>query len=171
MSAIYRVRQFVRAMGSLVRPDDAEEICSCLPDEAVELFHTMPRYDRQHALRVYRALRADGYTDPDLLAAALLHDAGKTANKKGAVRLWHRVSAVLAGTFWPGLVERLAKDQTGSWRQPFYVQLHHATIGADLARGVGCSQRTVELIRYHEDPASQADDPLLLVLQSVDSNS
>jgi hypothetical protein len=87
------------------------------------------------------------------------------------VRLWHRVSAVLSSAFWPDLLERIAKDQAGSWRQPFYVQLHHAAIGAELAREAGCSQRTVDLIRFHEDPACQGNDPLLPVLQSADSIS
>lgn len=171
MSAIYRVRQFVRAVGAWIRPDDAGEVGRYLPDEGVELFQAMPRYDRQHALRVYRLLQDDGHTDPDLLAAALLHDVGKTAPRNGSVRLWHRVSAVLASAFWPGLLEQMASDQTGSWRQPFYVQLHHAAIGAELARGAGCSRRTTELIHLHEDAVSQADDPLLPVLQSADSRS
>jgi putative nucleotidyltransferase with HDIG domain len=171
MSAIYRVRQFVRAVGAWVRSDSCDQVGQYLPDEAIGLFQAMPRYDRQHALRVFRLLQDEGHTDPDLLVAALLHDAGKTARRNGSVRLWHRVGVVLSNVFWPGLLARLAKDQVGSWRQPLYVQLHHAAIGAELARGAGCSQRTVDLIRLHEDPAFQAEDPLLQVLQSADSRS
>ena len=171
MSAIYRVRQFFRAVGAWVRSEDAEEIEPYLTDEAVALFQAMPRYDRQHALKVFRLLCDDGHTNPDLLAAALLHDSGKTAIKDGSVRIWHRVGAVLANAFWPDLLKRVARDQAGSWRRPFYVQIHHAAMSAELARGAGCSQRTVRLIRYHEELNSQADDPLLGVLQSADGRS
>ena len=171
MSAIYRVRQFVRAVGAWVRPDDSDVVGPYLPEQAVGLFQAMPRYDRQHALRVFHVLLDEGHSDPDLLAAALLHDAGKTAYASGSVHLWHRVGAVLSNAFWPGLLERLAEDQAGSWREPFYVQLHHAAIGAELARAAGCSERTVDLIRFHEDTATPADDTLLQVLQSADSRS
>jgi predicted HD phosphohydrolase len=171
MSAIYRVRQFVRAVGAWVRSEDIDEIEPYLTDEGVDLFRAMPRYDRQHALRVFHLLCDDGHDDPDLLAAALLHDAGKTAISDGYVSIWHRVGAVLANAFSPDLLERLAKNQAGSWRRPFHAQIHHAAISAELARSAGCSQRTVTLIRYHEETDSQADDPLLGVLQSADSRS
>mgnify|MGYP001823615047 CR=1 FL=1 len=111
-----------------------------------------------------------------LLAAALLHDVGKTGvpgdatgrKASGALRLWHRVAVVLMRAFWPGLLERIGKDQPGSWRYPFFVQQHHAQIGADLAQKAGCSPRTVALIRHHEDLRGCLDDPVLAALQAAD---
>ncbi len=171
MSAIYRVRQFVRAAGAWVQSigADADLVGYYLSPAAADLFRAMPRYDRQHALNVCRTLLEQGYGEPDLLAAALLHDAGKTARQEGALRLWHRVAVVLMRACWPGLLERIGQERPGSWRRPFFVQQHHAAIGAELARGVGCSTTTVELIRRHEDPPDQADDPLLAALQAADS--
>jgi hypothetical protein len=122
MSAIYRVRQFFRAATAWFRPEDCEDIQRFLPPAAFDLFQAMPGYDRNHALNVRRTLQQEGNTDPDLLAAALLHDVGKTAHPAGALRLWHRVAVVLMRAVWPGLLERLAKDQPRSWRRPFYVQ-------------------------------------------------
>jgi hypothetical protein len=168
MSAIYRVRQFVRAAGAWVRPKDTDAARRYLPSPALDLFQTMPRYDRQHALNVFRSLQQRGHGEPDLLAAALLHDMGKTAYPAGGVRLWHRVAVVLMRTFWPGLLERIGQDRPGSWRQPFFVQQHHAAIGAELARQAGCSPRTAELIHHHEDPTGLADDPWLAALQAAD---
>jgi hypothetical protein len=171
MSAIYRVRQFVRAAGALVRPSDGDEVLASrhLPPAAANLFLAMPRYDRQHALGVLHTLRVQGHAEPDLLAAALLHDVGKTLQPHGALRLWHRVAIVLMRAFWPGLLERIGAEQPGSWRYPFFVQQHHAAISAELAQGAGCSAAVVELIRRHEDPPDQADDPLLSALQIADS--
>jgi hypothetical protein len=88
------------------------------------------------------------------------------------VRLWHRVATVLVRAAWPGLLERIGGDsRPGSWRYPFYVQRHHATIGALLAEQAGCSPLTVDLIRRHEDAAAVAGDPLLAALQEADNQS
>ena len=119
------------------------------------------------ACSVLRALLDQGHTDPDLLAAALLHDVGKTQGGAGRLQLWHRVAAVLMRTFAPGLLGRMGQAQTGGWRQPFYVQQQHGAIGAELAAQAGCSARTVALIRCHEDLPADTDDPLLAALQAA----
>jgi hypothetical protein len=168
MPAVYRVRQFVQAAGAWMQPEDAQEIRRYLTPAGVELYEAMPRYDQLHALYVLRTLQGRGYSDPDLLAAALLHDVGKTVRQTGPLRLWHRVAVVLMRAFRPGLLERIGVDRRGSWRQPFYVQQHHAAIGAELARRAGCSARTVELILHHEDRSGQERDPLLAVLRAAD---
>jgi putative nucleotidyltransferase with HDIG domain len=171
VSAAYRVEQFIRAVAAWVRstPVDEGMIGRYLPGAAVSLFQTMPRYDQQHALNVLGTLQEMGHEDRDLLAAALLHDVGKTAGQRGALRLWHRPAVVLMRAFWPGLLDHLGQDRQGSWRRPFFVQSHHAEIGAELARRAGCSPRTAELIRLHEDPLQVTDDPLRTALRLADS--
>jgi hypothetical protein len=173
VSALYRVRQFVRAVDSWIRSDDADTTVAAryLPPEAVKLFQAMSRYDRQHALKVVQALERQGHTDRDLMAAALLHDAGKTVTQGGRVWLWHRVAVVLMHVFWPNLLERLAKGGRQGWRRPFFVQLTHAAISAEAAEHAGCSEVTVDLIRRHEDAPGQADGPLLAALQAADSEN
>jgi hypothetical protein len=169
MPAIYRVRQFVRAAGAWLQAEDDETVRRILPPAGVGLFRGMPGYDRRHALGVLRELQEGGQTDQDLLAAALLHDVGKTAERSGRLRLWHRVAVVLLRALSPGSIERIGRDGQGSWRQPFYTQQHHGFIGAELAQQAGCSSRTVELIRLHEDSASESGDVLLAALQAADN--
>ena len=171
MSAIYRIGQFMRAVrASLRKQDDQGQVAAGFLDpEAISLFRAMPRYDRHHALRVLRTLQLQGHEDPDLLAAALLHDVGKTAYSGPSPRLVHRVAVVLMRAPIPGALERVAARDAGGWRQPFYVQLHHPEIGAELAREAGCSLRTAELIRRHEDHSNPLADPLLAALQAADS--
>ena len=170
MSAAYRVRQFVRAVSALLQPEDAvqEVVDTYLPVSAETLFWAMPRYDRNHAHRVVDTLERLGYQDPDLMAAALLHDAGKTSVQGRSLRLWHRVAVVLMRALKPDLLEQIAQNRPDSWRYSFYVQMHHGEIGAALATKAGCSTRTAELIRRHEDSATSGDDPLLSALQSAD---
>jgi hypothetical protein len=169
MPAIYRVRQFVQAVSAWLEVEDDEAAQLHLPPAGVTLFQAMPRYDRRHALRVLRQLQADGQSDPALLAAALLHDAGKTAVRAGRLRLWHRVTVVMLRAVSPGLIERIGRDEPGSWRQPFYVQHHHAAIGAELAQQAGCSSKAVELIGQHESPPGEPGDALLVALQAADN--
>jgi putative nucleotidyltransferase with HDIG domain len=172
VSVVYRVRQFIRAAGTWVEPENTGSalVGTYLSREALDLFQAMPGYDRHHALNVLHTLQERGHTDSDLLTAALLHDVGKTVRQSGALRLWHRVAVVLMRAFWPDLLERIGEDHPDSWRQPFFVQQHHAAIGADLARQAGCSPSVVELILRHEDPPVQVeDDPLLAALQASDS--
>lgn len=173
MSALYRIQQFIRAAGSWARPKEGsgEQAARYLPPEAVRLYQGMSRYDRQHARHVCLALVRQGYTEPDLLAAALLHDVGKSVVPGARLQLWHRVAVVLIQLLWPGLLGRLAKDEPGSWRQPFYVHLHHAAIGAEAAQQAGCSATTAGLIRRHEDAPGQAQDPFLAALQAADGEN
>ena len=173
MSAVYRVRQFLWAAGAWVRSEEVEVavLDRYLPPPAVEVFQAMPRYDQRHALMVFRALQQQGHIEPDLLAAALLHDVGKSVPQGKGLRLWHRVAAVLLHTFWPGSLERLAQDKPGSWRWPFFVQQHHAVLGTELARQAGCSPITVDLVRRHEDLPEPTDNLLLAALKAADSKN
>jgi len=170
MRAIYRVRQFLRAAASWIRPAAVDEdvLRRVLPPQAVALFQAMPGYDRQHAMAVFQALGAAGHDEPDLLVAALLHDVGKSGSGVARIRIWHRVATVLLRAFWPGAMERISQDRPGSWRRPFFVQQHHATLGAELVRAACCTPETVELIRRHEDACREGDSTLLAALQAAD---
>lgn len=173
MPAMYRVQQFLRAAETWIQPAEIDILLleQYLPPGAVGLFTAMPRYDQRHALSVLHLLRQQGYSEPDLMAAALLHDVGKTVSSKGRLRLWHRVANVLLRSIRPGLLEQLGRDEVDSWRRPFFVQENHAAIGAELAGQAGCSSLTVELIRYHEDEAAAWGRPLLAALQAADAVS
>ncbi len=166
------MRQFIQAAGAWAHSqEDEAAIGRYLAPQAVELFRSMPRYDRQHALNVFRTLQGQGRTEPDLLAAALLHDVGKSLPRSGGVRLWHRVTAVLMRALWPGLLERLGREDLEGWRRPYYIQQHHAAIGAELAQQAGCPPGIVALIQHHEDPPGPAVDPLLAALLAADSSN
>ena len=149
---MHRVGQFIGHLTARVDPDEEERARVLLPDAAWSLFAQMPTADRRHALDVTGRLLATGHHDPDLLAAAMLHDAAKGRR----MRLWHRVAGVVVEALAPRALARLALPDARSWRYPFHLYLHHATLSADAAAAAGCSQRTAALIRGSVEPDDAA---------------
>jgi hypothetical protein len=153
-AARYRVWQVWRSLTP--RPLDEEDraiLERMLPPGGRALFATMSLNDQRHSLTVYRALRARGCDDPEMLTAALLHDSGKGG---GRVRFWVRPPVVLLKAFAPGVLAWLARDDHSWFRRPFYNAWRHAEIGADLAAAAGLSERVATLIRTHHLPNGPA---------------
>ena len=175
---MYRVSQFCRALVAWVPKRELGLLSEYLTPPQVELFQRMPRSDQRHGLDVFHALQRKQHRDRDLLAAALLHDVGKSGgvlslSKGGQLRLWHRVLIVLISALRTPLLNRLASDEPHSWRYPFFVHQHHPELGAELAQAAGCSPTTVELIRRHQQPPASSpfrtrQDELLAALQEAD---
>ncbi len=127
-------------------PSERAELTAWLTSAQLALFEAMPAADQRHGLDVVASLRSSGATDPDLVLAGLLHDAGKGRT----VGLWHRVAWSL-GERYGSWVWRLVRPLPG-----FAASLDrlrdHAELSADLARAAGCSLRTVHLIRHQAAP-------------------
>jgi hypothetical protein len=173
--AIYRVQQFLTSLWPHITPGEQAELARWLPPLAVALFQRMTLRDQRHSLDVLHRVQPCAPDQPDLLAAALLHDAAKTALPGRRVRLHHRVLVVLMQTVWPGSVQQVARDDPRSWRYPFYLHLHHPELGARLAGQAGCSPLTAELIGRHQEKLPHAPrnetERLLVVLQAADDAS
>jgi hypothetical protein len=160
--ALYRGRQFFGALRPRVDADLREEAFRLLREPERRLFATMTRRDQQHCLDVYRRLRQQGHDDPDLLAAALLHDIGK-----GRIALWQRVVYVLLEAWAPGLLDRLAQPEGAGWPASggLYRCRHHSELGAKLAREAGSSDQVAALIRGQDFGAL---GKRLMALQAAD---
>jgi len=147
-AVVSRVRQFLAAVRARVSDNEIAVLERYLAPSQRDLFQEMSPIDQRHCLDVFNALLQQRRTDPDVLRAALLHDAGKTG-----IHLWHRVAGVLLEAFWPTLLEKLAVNRPQSWLYGFYIYRHHAELGAELAERSGCSPPVVELIRGHHAPS------------------
>jgi hypothetical protein len=177
MGAGYRAGQFFRAVAALAAGGLPEEdralAAGLLPADLHALFSRMALNDRRHCLEVYRRLVTLGYSDRDLLFAALLHDCGKSLAR---ISLWQRVALVMVKAVRPALLDRLAGPDAvsadRSWRYAFYVQREHARLGAELAGQAGASPATVAYIRRHETPLAPTshtpEGELLRALQLAD---
>jgi hypothetical protein len=137
-----------------VAPAERAALASWLAPERLAVFDAMHVADRRHGLDVVATLRAEGVTDPDVLTAGLLHDAGK-----GDTGVWPRVAYAL-GQAYGAWVWRLAGRVPG-FRTALERLRDHAETSATIAAAAGCSPRTVELIRHQDAPIDPVDGRLL----------
>ena len=149
-----RARQFRAHVRASVGPAERAGLDTWLSDQQLALFDGMHVADRRHGLDVVATLRADGMTDPEVLLAGLLHDAGK-----GHTGVWPRVVYALGqryGSWIPRIVGVLPPARVAQARLR-----DHAEVSARLAGAAGCSLRTVELIRHQDAPVDPEAGRLL----------
>ena len=142
---LIKIRQTKRHLLARVSVRERGAVAGWLSPAQLTVFDAMHVADRRHGLDVVAALRAAGETDPEVLLAGLLHDAGK--GDAGMIsRIVHALGqagmgwiATLVG-WWPGMHGTLRRLRD------------HAELSAGLAEAAGCPRRTVELIRWQDDP-------------------
>jgi hypothetical protein len=149
-----KIRQFARHATARVSPAERALLDAWFTPAQARLFDGMHVADRRHGLDVAATLQAMGATDRDLLAAGLMHDAGK-----GSTGLWPRVAWSL-GEAWGPWVWRVAGRLPGMGRALARLR-DHAELSAALAAAAGCSSRTVELIRHQAAPTDPEFGELL----------
>jgi hypothetical protein len=142
---VTKIRQTKRHLLARVPARERDAVAAWLNPAQLALFDSMHVADRRHGLDVVAVLRAAGEADREVLLAGLLHDAGK-----GDTGMLPRILYALgqARITWPALavgwlpVMRRALDRLRD----------HAETSARLAEVAGCSLRTVELIRWQDEP-------------------
>ena len=172
MRAIYRIGQGIRALFAGLRAVDDTRATAHLSPALFALYRKMRRSERQHSLRVLADLQAQGHTDPDLLAAALLHDVGKS---RARFTIVEKTLVVLVKAWDPARYLAWGSGPAQGWRLPFAVSVQHAAWGADMVAAAGGSPELVALILHHQDDltsdsAHQADWRLP-VLQTADARN
>ena len=143
----------IRALAPSLFPPDDGFARERLPDPEYRLYAAMEGPDRDHAVRVAKALlarRPDA--DGVLVRAALLHDVGKSGLP---FRLWQRIVAHLVTPDLPAAprLEGLAGVQQRN--------LHHPRYGAALIREVGGCEAVARLIERHHGSDGDPDAALL----------
>jgi hypothetical protein len=156
---LYRSRQVWHALRPKIDDEALASACALLNHDEAGLLFAMQRRDQRHALEVYRRLREASVTDPNVLAAALLHDCGK-----GAVPVWLRILYVLR----PSLVDRLAHENAPGARGAAWRLRHHEAIGARKALAAGSSETTMRFIEARPLPEEAA---LFAALAAADDAS
>ena len=168
-SISYRAQQFFHALTDSATPEELAHVQAILPPALFEIFCLMLPFEQAHAIRVYQAVRQQGCTEPDLLAAALLHDVGKA---RVHLRPWERVLYVLGEALLPEQADRWGDGEPKGLLRGFVVREQHAAWGAEMAQAAGASERLVRLIARHQDEdfsdLPQDEQAMMAVLQQVD---
>jgi hypothetical protein len=140
-----KVRQFRSHVRARVAVSERDGLATWLTPSQIALFDAMHVADRRHGLDVVATLREDDVTEPDVLVAGLLHDAGKGQTGVGP-RVAYSLGQRYGRFFWRagGLVP--------GWAAALHRLETHAETSAQMAAGAGCSPRTVALIRYQDAP-------------------
>lgn len=172
MRLVYRVKQFFRSLTAQSDLAQRGHVNEILDPPLAELFYRMPPSDQAHSLRVLRVLEHDGQLNPDLLAAALLHDVGKSVHPPSIL---DRIIVVLANQMFPHKVLKWGTSEPQGWRRPFAIAAQHAGWGADLAAACGASTLLVDLIRSHQEPLPEEvhspRDALVMELYRADNEN
>jgi len=140
-----KIRQTKRHLLARVSPRERDDLEAWLSAAQLAVFDGMHVADRRHGLDVVASLRAGGEADPEVLLAGLLHDAGKGHTGMVPRILYSLDQARLP---WPGR----AVGWLPGMRRAMTTLRDHAAISATLTDAAGCSARTVELIRWQDDP-------------------
>jgi HD domain len=127
------------------------------------LFEGLSAYEVRHGAATARWLLGRGHGEPDLLAAALLHDVAKGAQRRGDRVLW--VVAAGAG------VSRWLADAGSRFegRRAMARIAAHSKAGGELLLEAGASPTVVRLTELHHEPGRV--DGMLALLQQADAAS
>ncbi len=168
----YRARQFWNALPGSRKRVETSRLLPYLNPVQIVLFQRMKPSEQVHAFGMLERLQDSGHHDPDLLAAALLHDVGKILSP---LSLLDRVVIVLGQRLVPRCSRRWGEGSLNRFRRPFIVAAHHPDWGADLAMRAEVSPLAVELISCHQQPLPNNPDTdrdrLLAALQAADDNN
>jgi hypothetical protein len=120
------------------------------------LWAAMSKADQRHSIQVARRVAAalgSDITRP-VLAAALLHDVGKTTSRLGT---FGRVLATVA-------IAAVGRTRAESWKRGFRRQIalysRHPEVGADLLASVGSDALTIAWTREHHLPEAAWSVPV-----------
>ena len=173
MTAVYRIRQGLRAVFAFTQPVEIPLAAEYLTPELMALFQQMGRSEQLHSLNVLRDVLMQGSTPRDLGVAALLHDVGKSRYPIGT---WKKTLAVVIRAISPGLFERWSRcNPANLWYRPFVVYVEHPQWGAELIAVAEASETAIWLVAHHQESAEQWDNhplvPLLRRLQQADDSN
>ncbi len=149
--ALHLVRRFFTSVVPIgPSAADDEWARSHLSEAEVGLWRGMRRVDRRHSAKVARMVVADlgDRAQRPVVAAALLHDVGKTVSGLGT---YGRVVATLSERFaGPGTAEAWSQSQGFTRRVGLY--LRYPELGVDLLRLAGSDDLVVAWSAEHHLP-------------------
>jgi hypothetical protein len=168
---LYRARQFFGGLFARVSAADLREADAVLNPPARAWFRALPRDVQWHGLHVMYALQQAGVDRSAVLAAALLHDAGKAAGPSGPLVRTFIVLALHLAPDWSARRSQLDYRRARGIDRILAIAYQHPRIAAERAAQCGCDPATIDLIRDHQDYDRGKVDPLLHAFQQADDQN
>lgn len=171
MTAVYRLRQGLRAVFAFSQAVDVDLVARYLTPDLLALFRQMRHSEQLHSLNVLRDVSDNVEETPrELAIAALLHDVGKV---RYPLWVWQKTLAVLVRAVAPGLFQRWSQgNPLNLWKRPFVVYVQHPAWSAAMLRQLGAPEAAVWLVEHHQENATQWETHphygLLCRLQAAD---
>jgi len=106
-----------------------------------------------------------------VLAAALLHDAGKAAGSNGPLVRMFIVLARRLAPAWSARRKEIDYREAHGIDRVLAIACQHPAIAAEKAAACGCDPVTIDLIQHHQDAGRGRDDALLRLFQQVDDQN
>ncbi len=139
-----------------------------LPPPACAWFLSLPHDAQWHGLQVMHDLKRAGIDQPAVLAAALLHDAGKAVGPSGPIVRALSLLALHVLPDWSARHKEIDYRAARGFDRIMAIAYQHPAIAAEQAARCGCDPLTVDLIRYHQDADRAVNDPILRAFQRAD---
>ena len=136
-------RFFQVAFARPLEVDEAAEVAAALLPALLDLFTAQGPADQRHAHTVMRRV-ATRSVDPEVIAAALLHDVGKAGIGLGPI-----------GRSIATLCDAVDLPMTARMRD----YRNHGPVGAERLQAAGASRLAVDFARRHPDPDPGPHDP------------
>lgn len=149
-----RIKQFIRGLFARLSKSDYTLIADYLTKEELDLFESMSRYDRRHAVNVARYL-AGKEAGLELIRVGLLHDIGKA--RCPDLTLTRRSVCVFLEAYFPAYAEKKAGSGGGKLARALAVHKNHPDLGASMLAEIGADTRLVALVRFHQNGRAAND--------------
>jgi hypothetical protein len=168
--AVHLVARFFGSLAPIgPRASDTDWVRAVLSPAEFELWSEMSRPDRRHSAAVARRVNSalGDAVQPDVIAAALLHDIGKLDARLGT---FGRVVATVCGLVSRDMAEQWASTRGFTRRVGLY--LCHDRLGSERLAYIGSAPIVVAWARdHHQSPSSWTIDRTLAdVLKAADGD-
>jgi hypothetical protein len=151
-----------------VSDEDRRAADAVLNPAASEWFHALPRDLQWHGLQVMRDLQRAGVDRADVLAAALLHDAGKAEGPNGPLVRTFSVLVRQLAPAWSARRKAIDYRSARGIDRVLAIAYQHPAIAAEKAAACGCDPVTIDLIRHHQDVLPGTENEWLQLFRQVD---
>lgn len=169
--AIYRVKQFFKAISAKITAEDLSLINEYLNENEIQLFNRLPVYDKKHCINVARDIIKEvdenefnknnkDITHNMLIKAALLHDIGKLYKTLNPVD-----KSILV------LLDKATKGNLKNYKtiKKIHVYYNHGEEGYKLLKDKNYNNKFLEVIKNHHN--KEIECPYTEIIKKYDNRN